>query len=133
MSSPATVIPDSHRDLLDATHTAIATTVDAGGYPQSTAVFYEYEGGELRFSITAARAKYRNLAERPRTSVFILDPANRYRSIEVRGDVTLADDADYAFRNRVARRYGFNAGSMDPPGTQRIVVTIRPVRVHVHG
>ena len=33
-------VPESHRDLLLAPLTATLTTVDAGGRPQSTAVWY---------------------------------------------------------------------------------------------
>lgn len=124
------MIPDSHRDLLDAPNVAVVTTLGKDGYAQSTAVFFDFTGGVLRISITADRAKYRNLVRDPRLTFFLLDPKNPYRSLEVRGTVTLEDDVGYVFRDQVGKRYAFDGSKIDGPDTRRIKVTIHPTKVN---
>ena len=86
-------VPDSLTDLLDGPNTAVLTTVGADGLPQSTAVWYLVaDDGVLRTSITTDRQKYRNLVRHPKATLFILDPTNPYRTIEIRANVELTPD-----------------------------------------
>jgi len=127
------MIPPSHHDLLAAPQLAVLSTIDAAGFPQSTAVFFDFTDGVLRVSITADRSKYKNLVERPRLSFFVVDPKNPYRTLEVRGTATLQDDADFSFRNRVSAQYHFDSAKIDGPATRRVIVTIHPTKVHARG
>lgn len=40
------------------------------------------------------------------------------------------DDPAYAFADRVGRKYGADLRQHDRPGEGRVVVTLRPARVH---
>ena len=65
--------------------------------------------------------------------VLLLDLANPYRYVELRGDAVLEPDDDYAFADRVGARYGADLRTNDEPGDTRVVVTIRAARVHTWG
>jgi PPOX class probable F420-dependent enzyme len=123
-------VPESHRDLL-ASDVAVLATVEPDGYPQVTALwFLPDDDGALRLSLNTARQKVKNLRERPECTLFILDRANPYRSIEMRAHAELAPDEGYAFADRVGRKYDAGLRTLDQPGESRVVVTLRPVKVN---
>src|SRR5215207_1436015 len=98
-------IPDTHADLIDAPNTAVLTTVGADSQPQSTAVWFLIDDGVLKTSITTDRQKYRNLTRNPKATLFVIDPANPFRSLEVRATVELTPDTDKALLLKFAARY----------------------------
>ena len=125
-------IPDTHRDLL-ALPVATLGTIDPDGRPQLTEVWFLAEDGELKLSLNTSRQKVRNLQRDPRCSVLLLDLANPYRYVELRGDAVITPDDDYAFADRVGEKYGADLRENDGPGETRVVVTVRPTRVHTWG
>ncbi len=126
-------IPATHADLLDAPNAAVLTTVGADGQPQSTAVWFLVDDGVLKASITTGRQKYRNLASNPKATLFVLDPANPFRTLEIRATVALAPDPDKALLPKFAARYSTPVEMLDLPGTERVVATFTPVRVATNG
>ncbi|HVW48447.1 MAG TPA: PPOX class F420-dependent oxidoreductase [Solirubrobacterales bacterium] len=123
-----TDFPDSHRDLLDARFATLATLGKDGG-PQLTEIWFLFEDGKVRMSLNDARLKTRNLMARPRCSLFILDLANPFRYVDVRGTATIEPDDDYAFARRLGAKYGADVRDHDRPGEKRVVVTIEPTNV----
>jgi PPOX class probable F420-dependent enzyme len=126
----STTVPESHRDLLQA-DVAMLATVGRDGFPQVTALWFLLdEDGALKLSLNTARRKTRNLRAHPECTLFILDRANPYRTVEIRARAELTPDPDYIFARTLGRKYG-NADlrAMDQPGEQRVMVTLRPVRV----
>jgi hypothetical protein len=65
--------------------------------------------------------------------VLIVDLANPYRYLEIRGDAELTPDDDYAFADQVAAKHSSDLRKMDEPGERRVVVTVRPHRVRTWG
>jgi PPOX class probable F420-dependent enzyme len=127
---PSTEIPSTHQDLLDAA-TAILATVGPDGRPQLSAVWFLPEDGAVKISLNSTRQKLKNLRANPAVTFFILDPAAPTRYLEVRGDAEVVDDVDYAFADRVGKKYGgADLRNFDGPGASRVVVTIHPVRVN---
>jgi len=124
-----TSIPDSHRDLLD-NEVATLATIDDSGHPQLTVVWFLYEDGEVKISLNTDRAKARFLASRPRCALLLLDLANPYRYLELRGEARIEPDPDYAFADKVSAKYSADLRQYDAPGEQRIVVTIEPSKVN---
>ncbi len=123
-------IPESHRDLLDA-QVATLATVGPDGRPQSSALWFLAEGDTVRLSLITTRQKTKNLMAQPVASLVILDLADPARYLELRGDVSIEDDDDYEFANRLGAKYGMpDVSVIDGPGERRVVVTIEPVRVH---
>ena len=83
-----TTIPDTHRDLLDA-QVAVLGTIGASGRPQLSAIWFLAEGDTVKLSLNTSRQKVKNLQANPACSLLILDPANPYRYVELRGDAQI--------------------------------------------
>jgi hypothetical protein len=60
----------------------------------------------------------------------ILDLANPYRYLTVRGRATVEPDDDYAFAGKLGAKYGADVREHDGPGESRVVVTIVPSNVY---
>ena len=124
-----TDFPDSPRDLLDA-EVATLGTIDSRGFPQLSEVWFLFDEGEVKVSLNTTRLKTTNMQERPKCSLFILDLANPYRYLEVRGHARIEADEDYAFADKVGAKYGgTDLRTIDKPGDSRVVLTIEPVNV----
>ena len=122
-------IPASHKYLLQS-QVATLATVGADGRPQLTEVWFLAEDERVAISLNTSRQKTKNLLRRPACSLFILDLANPYRYLELRGDAEVEPDDDYSFAKRVGEKYGADLKVHDAPGDKRVVVGIRPVRVN---
>jgi len=123
-------IPDSHRDLLEA-EVATLATVGEDGYPQVSEVWFLTEGDQIAISLNTSRQKTKNLRTEPACALLILDLANPYRYLEIRGTADLAPDDDYEFADKVGAKYGgADLREHDGPGDRRVVVRIVPARVN---
>jgi PPOX class probable F420-dependent enzyme len=91
-SMSSRTIPKSHRDLLEAPVPVTLATVGPSGHPQLTAVWVVLDGDVIVTSLAGIRQKLKNLMARPLATVFVIDPANPYRTLEVRCDVTIEPD-----------------------------------------
>lgn len=121
-------LPESHRDLLDAQVATLATIGRDGG-PQLTEIWFLHDEGELKTSLNTSRLKVKNLRARPRCSLFLLDLANPYRYVDVRGRARIEPDPDYEFAARLGAKYGANVRDHDAPDDERVVVTFEPDNV----
>jgi PPOX class probable F420-dependent enzyme len=124
-----TDFPASHRDLLDAQVATLATIGD-DGLPQLTEIWFIYDDGELKTSLSSGRVKTANLRKRPACSLLILDLANPYRYLEVRGTAKLDDAGGAELAQKVGAKYDADLAQYDGPGETRIAVTIAPTKVH---
>ncbi len=126
--------PESHKDLLQAPVASLAT-IGPDGFPQVTALWFLFDDdGTIRLSLNTARQKLKNLRARPECTLFIIDPANPYRTLEVRARASIAPDPDYTFAKRLGAKYGGADLSVnDRPGEERVVVSLEPVKVNVWG
>jgi PPOX class probable F420-dependent enzyme len=121
-------IPESHRDLLDAQFATLAT-INPDGRPQLSEVWFLAEDGLVKFSLNNDRQKTKNLTRRPAATVLILDLANPYRYLEIRGDAEVTPDDDYAFADQLGAKYDSDLRTRDQPGDTRVVVSIHPTRI----
>jgi len=123
-------IPESHADLVswDTRSFAHVASIGPKGEPQSSPVWFEWDGTHIKFSLTTGRQKYRNLQRDKRISLSILDPEDPYRYIEIRGELDGIDpDPDIAFISRMAKKYrGLDVYPWHQPGDERVVMKIRP-------
>lgn len=131
-------IPDSHKDLLEKPIYATVTTVMPDGQPQSTVVGVDYENGQLRFNTARGRQKEKNLNHNPKVTVMLIDPANGYHWLEVRGTVdegTEEGAVDHieklSWKYNNQKYYG-GANTRTTPQTEtRLTYTIDPTRIRV--
>jgi PPOX class probable F420-dependent enzyme len=126
-------IPASHRDLLESPIPVTLATLGPTGYPQVTAIWAITEGDTIVTSLTGIRQKLKNLVAHPQATVFVIDPANPYRTLEVRGDVTIEPDPELATLVKVLTAYGTDLASFPGPLEDRTTVTLQPTRVVANG
>lgn len=133
--SSSTIIPDSHRDLLESTALADVATVGPNGEPQVNPVWFGWDGQQIRFSQTTQRQKYRNLHRDNRIALSIVDPSNPYRYVEIRGKVAgFEADPDKAFIDAMAKKYlGQDKYPWGSPEEERVVVIVEPERALTMG
>jgi PPOX class probable F420-dependent enzyme len=129
---PPIVVPADMADLLASTALAHIATIGPRGEPQSSPVWFDWDGRYLRFSQTAQRQKVRNLRRDPRIAVSIVDPANPYRYLELRGvAVRIEPDPDLVFVDRVTWKYLQESRdpARNPPGEERVVIVVEPTHI----
>ena len=125
--------PESHQDLLKADVATLAT-LGPDGYPQVTALWFLFDDDTLKLSLNTTRQKVKNLQAHPECTLFILDPANPYRTLEIRARAEITPDVDYAFVKKLGAKYGgADVRSNDRPGETRVVVSLQPVKVNTWG
>ena len=125
--------PESHQDLLKA-EVAMLATIGHDGYPQVTAIWFLFDDGTLKLSLNTTRQKVKNLQAHQECTLFILDTANPYRTLEIRARAEITPDADYAFAKKLGAKYGgADLSANDRPGESRVVVSLRPVKVNTWG
>jgi PPOX class probable F420-dependent enzyme len=122
-------VPETHRDLLSA-DVAVLATVGPDGRPQLSAVWFLAEDDTIRVSLNTSRRKVKNLRANPVVDLFVLDRAAPTRYLEVRGDAQIEEDPNYAFADRVGKKYNADLRTFDGPNSGRVVVTIKPVRIN---
>ena len=124
-------IPQSHLDLITSSQTVILATHGPDGFPQVTALwFLAGEDGTIQLSINTARQKAKNLQQQPEATLFFVDPANPYRTLEIRAIADVQPDPDYVLANKVGAKYGSDLGKMDQPGETRVAVSFEVVKVN---
>jgi hypothetical protein len=124
------MIPDSHADLLDWDTKAFAHVATMGpeGEPQSSPVWFDWDGTHIKFSLTTGRQKYRNLQGDKRIAMSIIDPSDAYRYLEIRGELDEVEpDPDIDFISRMAKKYiDEDRYPWHKEGDERMIMKIAP-------
>jgi PPOX class probable F420-dependent enzyme len=128
VTTEKTLIPESHLDLLESTALAHIATLGPRGEPQSSPVWFGWDGDYVKFSQIKTRQKYKNLNRDPRLALSIVDPENHLRYLEIRGVVDrIEEDPDLDFINSMSKKYlGKDRYPNHRPGDERVVVFVRP-------
>ncbi len=82
-------------------------TIGANGEPQSSPMWFLWDGEYIKFTHTTERQKYRNIQRDPRVAISIADPDNPYIYAEFRGVVErIEQDPTGGFYDTLAVHYG---------------------------
>lgn len=118
-------IPEAAHALLRDKPTGHLATVRRDGRLSVNPVAVIFDGRSIRVSTTKTRVKYRNLLADPRVAISIPKRDNPNLYLEVRGTARVEDDVGRRFIDQIAQVYmGQDTYDLDPPGTERVVVTI---------
>ena len=125
-------VPASHRDLLEAQVGELAT-VGPSGYPQVSVIWFLWEDGKVKTSVHTSRQKFRNAVRTGKATFLIVDPANPYRYLEIRGNVSVEPDyPELSFMRRAFVKYGTTPEEFQGEKDEgRQVLVLDPVRVRV--
>jgi PPOX class probable F420-dependent enzyme len=123
MTTP-TALPQRAKDLLDDANFVVVATSNTDGSPQTSILWAGYDGDDLLLSTTQGRKKETNWLKDPRTSVLILDKANPYSYVEVRGTVEMTTDGGPELIERLSQLYTGESYTGDE-GTDNVRVVVR--------
>jgi PPOX class probable F420-dependent enzyme len=128
------VIPESFKDLFEKPAFAHLATLMPDGRPQVTPVWVAYDGRHVHINTAAGRQKDRNLVRDGRVALSILDPANPYRYLEVRGSVVERTESGAdASIDALSERYIGKPYPFRQPGEKRVLYKILPEHVTTMG
>ena len=121
-------IPETYRDLLEKPAFGHLATLNQDGSPQVTPVWLDVEDGMILVNSAKGRKKDRNLRRDPRVALSIIDPANPYRYLEIRGRVVeITEKGADEHINKQARKYlGVDKYPYRQPGEVRVLYRIQP-------
>ena len=120
-------LPANLADLLEKPTFAHLATMRPDGSPQSSVMWFAWDGSRVKITHTKTRQKFQNLSREPRVAMSIADPEDPYRYLEVRGTVEkVEDDPGGEFYRSLQRRYGMEYPITD--ADVRVIITIRPDR-----
>jgi PPOX class probable F420-dependent enzyme len=129
-------IPDKFTDLLSDQTKAFAAvaTVMKDGSPQVTPVWFDTAGDLIRINTASGRVKARTIQEGRKIALAIMDPANPYRYMQVRGTVkkVTTDGAD-AHIDKLAHKYMGTDYPFRQAGESRILIEIAPETAQTMG
>lgn len=131
------IIPEKFLDLFAPDKKAFAdlATVMPDGSPQVTPVWFDYENGKIRVNTARGRVKDKNMSMNTRVALAILDPANPYRHIQVRGRVIhVTEEGAKEHIDSLAKKYlGQERYPWHNPAEQRVIYEIEPTSVSTMG
>ncbi|MGW0246527.1 PPOX class F420-dependent oxidoreductase [Nocardia goodfellowii] len=117
------------RELISGPHSAILSTANADGRPQSSVIFVKDDGDTVVFSTIKGRLKTRNMMRDPRVSLLVLSNTTGQYA-EVRGSVEITEDPENKLGHEMYARYMGGASHPPEPGAERLIVRITPERVY---
>jgi PPOX class probable F420-dependent enzyme len=129
-------IPTKYSDLMSDQTKAFASvaTVLKDGSPQVTPVWFDTVGDLIRINTATGRVKARTLSEGRKVALAIMDPANPYRYMQIRGKVTrVTKEGADAHIDRLAHKYMGRDYPFRQAGEDRILIEIEPESVQVMG
>ena len=122
-------IPAEFEDILRSKTLAHVATIGPDGEPQSTPVWYTWDGSRVRISQVERQQKLKNLRREPRVALSFVDPENPGRNIELRGRVEREEpDPDKAMPRELSLRYLGDESFAGVPG-DHVIVVIAPEHV----
>jgi PPOX class probable F420-dependent enzyme len=102
--------------ILQSKALAYLATIGPKGEPQSSPMWFLWDGEYIKFTHTTTRQKYQNIQHDPRVSISIADVDNPYTYAEFRGVVErIEEDPNGAFYNTLAKHYGVPWGYQGDP------------------
>jgi PPOX class probable F420-dependent enzyme len=128
------LVPDSYRNLLsdDTRAFAFLATIMKDGSPQVTPVWFNTDSEYILVNSAQGRVKDRNMRERPQVALVIMDLADPYRYIQIRGtvvEVTVQGAREHI--NQLSKKYTGRDVYNGPVDEVRVIYRIHPEKVIV--
>src|SRR5713226_8929782 len=99
------------------------STIGSNGEPQSSPMWFLWDGEYIKFTHTTNRKKYQNIKHDPRVAISITDVDEPYTYAEFRCVVErIEDDPDGAFFNTLAEHY---RAPVRYPGDPRVILYVK--------
>lgn len=127
-------LSENERAFLENPFVAVATDLRPDGSPHCTVVWVDVDDDGISYNTAWPRAKPRHVANDPRVSITVVDPADPYRWISVDGTATLVEEGANEQIDRLAKKYtGRDAYPWHKPDETRVSIRIAPTRIESRG
>lgn len=128
-------IPDEARHLFEGRDFAHVATVNPNGSTQVSPVWIALDGDLVVFNTNEGLVKTKNLRNNPDVAISMISHANPYESLLIQGKVVeMTGEGAEEGIDALAKRYlGVDSFPFRRPGDVRVIVKIRPEKVHHRG
>jgi PPOX class probable F420-dependent enzyme len=125
-----TALPEKVRALAEAKSFPTVVTLLPDGTPQARITWIDTDGDYLLVNTERDRQRAKNVRRDPRVTVLLVDPANPYSQVEVRGHVAeIVEDASArAHIDKLAQKYT-GADYANPIGSPRVILKVAADRI----
>ncbi|SCF39059.1 PPOX class probable F420-dependent enzyme/PPOX class probable F420-dependent enzyme, Rv2061 family [Micromonospora viridifaciens] len=121
------ILTEEDLALLREPQLAHVATIEADGTPHVTPVWVDTDGEHIVFNTVKGRKKHRNIARNPAVAVSVVDKANDFRTLWVKGTAELVNEGADEHIDRLAKKYlGQDTYPFRQPGEERVIVRITP-------
>ncbi len=130
--SKDTIQSEPVANLFKGKNFAFVATLMKDGSPQITPTWVDVDGDYIIVNTAQGRLKQKNLSRDPRVAISLVDGANPYNMVTVRGKVTeqTTKGADEHI-DKMAKKYiGLDKYPNRMPGEKRILLKIKPEKVY---
>ncbi|MFP5332354.1 MAG: pyridoxamine 5'-phosphate oxidase family protein [Acidimicrobiia bacterium] len=123
------MLQEKTKTLATGKNFAVLTTLMLDGSPQSHVMWVDADDTHLYLNTEVHRRKFKNIRRDPRVSVTIIDAANGYSFVEVRGRVveTVGGQPARDHIDALSRRY-FGRPYDNPIKSERVILKVEPER-----
>ncbi len=122
---------DQIDDAILSAQAGVIATNGPDGLPQLSAIWFIVEGGVLKMSVTEKTQKYKNLVANESATILIFHPEDANYYAEIRGTISMSQDLDYGFADRLGRKYSTDMRSFDSAGARRVVLALQPSKINI--
>lgn len=121
-------IPEKYLDLFQKRTFGQLATLMPDGSPQVSPVWVDYDGRHILINSAKGRVKDKNMRRDPRVGLDLVDPANPYRHMSVRGRVVdITEQGADTHIDKLAKKYlGQDKYPNRRPGEMRVIYKIEP-------
>lgn len=133
------LIPEDYMDLVQRPIVATLVTLMPDYQPQANPVWFSYDGDLFWVNTARNRQKDRNMTERPKVTLLMVDPENPYRYLEIRGEVVeQSETGGVEHINQLSAAYvnrpDYYGDDLERRDREiRVIYKIKPVRVLASG
>ncbi|MEU5786167.1 PPOX class F420-dependent oxidoreductase [Micromonospora purpureochromogenes] len=123
------ILTDEDLALLSEPQLAHVATVEADGTPHVTPVWVDTDGEHILFNTALGRQKSINIERNPTVAVSVVDKADDFRTLWVKGTAELVTEGADEHIDRMAKKYlGQDTYPFRQPGEERVIVRITPTQ-----
>lgn len=113
---------------------AVVAALRDDGSPHQTVIWVDWDGEHVLLNLNQDRAKLRYLRDDPRLSLLVLHRENPYQWLGIDAEVEeITTEGAYEHIVHQAGVYRGRAEYPLKPGEERVLVKVRPLRVHPYG
>jgi PPOX class probable F420-dependent enzyme len=123
------ILTEQDVTLLNEKQLAHVGTTEPDGTPHVTPVWVDTDGEHVIFNTAKGRVKYDNIVRNPVVSICVVDRADDYRTLLVKGTAELIEEGADEHIDRMAQKYlGQERYPFRQPGEERVIVRVTPER-----